>query len=468
MVPSPARLSAVLAREQAVLAARMPRSRALRARARAVMPDGVPMSWMAALFRHELPFATGGSGARFTDADGNAYLDFNLADLSNTVGYGETPISRAVAAVAARGMQYLLPVEDAVAVSGELARRTGLPRWQYTLSASSANTEVIRIARAMTGRRRIVLFDGKYHGHVDPLMAEGGDGTPAWPDSLGILPSATADTVNLPFNDPETVARVLAEGDVALVMTEPAMTNCTLVLPDPGFLATLHDLCRASGTLLALDETHTWQLAFGGLVREMGLSADFVTLGKGLGSGVPLGAYGTTEGIATYLEANLNDATDAPGLALGGTTYGAALSLAAARAMLDQVATPEAHARIAALGARLSDGLDALFAARGLPWRAFRYGPRSGFCLTPALPRTLTEALPSLDGAFSDARRAFMANRGVWEAIETAGPQVGFAHTAADIDTYLSVAADFLAAVLDGEPAEIPGRGGREVRLTLP
>jgi len=233
------------------------------------------------------------------------------------------------------------------------------------------------------------------------------------------------------------------------VMTEPAMTNCTLVLPDPGFLATLHDLCRASGTLLALDETHTWQLAYGGLVREMGLSADFVTLGKGLGSGVPLGAYGMTKGIADYLEGHLNDATDAPGLALGGTTYGSALGLAAASAMLDEVATPAAYARIAVLGTRLADGLEALFAARGLPWRSFRYGPRAGFCLTPDLPRTLDDALPSLDNAFSDARRAFMANRGVWEAIVSAGPQVGFAHVPEDIDIYLTVAADFLSTVLD-------------------
>lgn len=449
---SEARLSAVLARETAALADRMPRSRALRDRARTVMPDGVPMAWMAALFRHEVPFAAGGEGARFVDADGNAFLDFNLCDLSNTAGYGDTPVSRRLAEVAARGVQYLLPVEDAVHLSEELARRTGFPFWQYTLSASGANTEIIRIARAMTGRSRIVLFDGRYHGHVDALMAEGGApgaNAPARPEALGILASATSDTVNLPFNDLATVAEVLAAGDVALVLVEPALTNCSLVLPDPGFLTDLHRLCQSAGTLLALDETHTWQFAYGGLTREMGLEADFLTLGKGLGSGVALGVYGMTAPVAAYLEGHLDGVVGhRRGLAIGGTTYANPLALAATRAMLEEVATPEACARIATLGTRLSDGLDRVIAAHGLPWCAFRYGPRSGFCLTPELPRNLAEAMPSLNEAFSDARRAFMANRGIWDAIWSAGPQVSFAHTAADIDRYVEVADAFLAEVV--------------------
>lgn len=440
----PTRLQALAERESDVFRRARPKSAAALAKARALMPDGVPMAWMAGLYAHPTLYVAGGQGSRFEDVDGYSYIDFNLADLSNTIGYGANAVSDRLAHQAVRGIQHLLPTEDAIAVAAELKQRSGYPFWQFTLSASGANTEVIRIARAFTGRNKVVVFDGKYHGHIDTTMVDGSE-----PDALGILPDATRDTVTVPFNDAVALAQVLAGGDVALVLTEPALTNCTLILPDPGFLTKVRALCQANGTLLCLDETHSWQFAYGGMAPTEAATGDFLTLGKGLGTGAPLGCYGMTAPLAAYIEQNRQYSDpNARGLAIGGTTYGNALTMAAVRAGLEAISTQAAYARITALGGRLADGIDALIRRHDLPWRAFRYGPRSGFCLSPALPRTAAEAIPSMDSAFSAARRIYMANRGIWDAIATAGPQVSFAHSEADIDRYLAVAADFLEQVV--------------------
>jgi glutamate-1-semialdehyde aminotransferase len=345
-------------------------------------------------------------------------------------------------------VQFLQPTEDAIAVSRELRKRTGLPMWQYTLSASTANTEIIRIARAFTGREKIVLFEGKYHGHIDATMTEGGEpgsNSPGKPAGLGLPVSAAANSITIPFNDPDALARALASGDVALVMTEPALTNCHLVLPEPGFLADAAQMAHNAGALFALDETHTWQFAFGGMNRTEGAEADFVALGKGMGSGVPLGAYGMTTPLACFVAQNLDDYTEANhGLAIGGTTFASALTMAAARATLEDCLTEKAYVRTARLGKILADGIDAAIAQAGLPWRAFRHGPRSGFCLSADFPRNYSEALASFDMEFINARRIFMANRGIWEAIAPAGPQVSFAHSTADVDSYIAVTGEFL------------------------
>ncbi len=402
------------------------------------------MAWMAGFYAHPPIFVAGGAGGAFVDVDGNRYTDFNLADLSNTIGYGANAVSERIAAQAVRGAQFLLPTDDSIAVAEELARRTGVPFWQFTVSASGANREVIRIARAITGRDKVVLFEGKYHGHIDVTLAHGDR-----PEAMGVSASATRDTIVIPFNDPDALEKVLSSGDVALVLTEPALTNCTLVLADEGFLGSVRDLCQQAGALVCLDETHTWQFAFGGMIRAHDLETDFVTLGKGLGTGAPFGAYGMTGDLAAFVDGNReNNTTGLSGLALGGTTYGHAVSVAAVRAGLDEILTEEGYARTAALGGRLADGIDAMMTKRAMPGRAFRYGPRSGFCLTPELPRDYSEAIPSLDPQVSAARRLFMANRGVWDAITTAGPQASFAHSAADIDRYLETADAFLSEVV--------------------
>jgi len=407
-----ARLAALRAREDADFEARIPRSLALGAEARAVMPMGVPMSWMAGLYRHPPLFIAKGEGAHFEDVDGNRYLDMNQADLSMNCGFGPPAVTAAVAARMRDGSSFLLPTQDAIAVSRMLGERFGLPCWQYTLSASSANAEAIRVARVATGREKLLLFGGKYHGHIDDTLVEAGDGG-STPQLLGLPRAAAERAVVVPFNDLDALRAALRAGNIA-------------------------------DALFILDETHTHMAAYGGLTNLWRLEADMVSLGKSLGGGVAIGAYGMSRQLAEVMERHHDVDVGAPGLAVGGTMYANALSLAAARAALEQVLTPAGYDHVRALGTRLADGIDALIARHGLPWKAHRLGGRSGYCLRPDWPRNAEQGAFSIDVAFIDARRVFMANRGVWEAIATAGPAASFAHVPGDIEHYLEVLAAFL------------------------
>jgi glutamate-1-semialdehyde 2,1-aminomutase len=440
-------LAALRAREEQAFAARVPKSRAWLAAARASMPNGVPVAWMAGLYRHGTIVAAGGEGAFFRDLDGNRYCDFNACDLAMTMGYGPKPIVDAVSRAVAGGAHFLLPVEETRAVTEELARRVGLPCWQFTLSASAANTEVIRIARFITGRSKILIFDGQYHGHIDEsLVTDLGAGTV--PIQLGLSAGAAKESVIVPFNDLAAAEAVLKRGEIALVLTEPALTNCLLVEPKPGFIEGLRALAQRYGALLCLDEAHTFQFAYGGLTGSRKLGCDFVTLGKGLGTGVSFALYGMTRAIADVMERHLDIDIGPKGLATGGTTYGSAIAVAAANAALTDILTPENYARIDRLGGALAAGLESVFRKHRLGWRAFHLGPRSGYCLKPAFPTTAAEAAESIDTEMIDARRAFMANRGVWDAVVSAGPQVSFAHAAGDIEHYLALADAFLGEIV--------------------
>ncbi len=437
-------------REERAFAARTRRSAALGLRAAAHLPGSVPMAWMAGLYPTVPLYAAEGAGSRFRDVDGNDYLDFNVGDLSMCAGFGPPAVVRAVSRQVAAGAHFLLPTEDAIWVAEELARRVGVPFWQMTLSATGANTEVLRLARLATGRERLVVFGGHYHGHLDEALVRLVDGA-LEPDGEGLPRSARAQTRVLPFNDLAALEAELAGGEVALVLTEPALTNCNVVLPEEGFLAGVRALTRRHGALLGLDEAHTFQFAHGGLTRAWELETDFVVLGKGLGTGISFGFYGMTAPLGELHARYLARDGGPRGLAVGGTTYASAVAVAAARAALEELLRPEDYVRIGALGQNLADGLEAHFARHALPWRAFRLGPRSGYCLEPALPVNGAEAARSLDAELIDLRRIYMANRGIWDAVQSAGPQVSLVHEAADIARYLTVAGEFLG--------ELTGRG---------
>jgi glutamate-1-semialdehyde 2,1-aminomutase len=401
---------------------------------------------MAGLYESPPVFVTHGEGCRFWDADGNVYLDMNQADLSMSCGFTPEPVVEAVARQIQNGPSFLLPGEDAIAVAELLGARFGVSHWQFTLSASSANNEALRVARVATGRDKALMFEGHYHGHVDDMLAAGGGYSEGGYIGLPAGASARADTV--PFNDLGALRAALETKRFACLMAEPALTNCGLVLPDDGFWELATTLCRDTGTLLAIDETHSQTFAFGGLTRAWKLAPDMVTLGKCVGGGIPLGAYGMNADLARVMEQNLDRHRGGAVLPTGGTLYANALSLAAARAALEEVLTEEAYARVATLGQRLADGLNAIFARHGLAWRAPSLGGRSGWCLEPQLPRNAVEAGRSIDYELIDARRAFMVNRGIWDAIASAGPAVSFAHEPADIDEYLAVAGAFLDEIV--------------------
>jgi glutamate-1-semialdehyde 2,1-aminomutase len=441
------RLSALRTAEDLEFGRRTTRSRALQRQATAHLPGGVPMSWMSGLYRTPPIYIAGGDGAVFTDVDGNDYLDFNLCDLSMTIGYGNALVADTLGAQARRGAHFLLPTEDAIRVSGMLAERMRLPYWQFTLSASGSNSEVVRIARFMTGRPRIVIFGGHYHGHIEETLVREEHGRSV-PETAGLSPGSAAHTTIVPFNDLEALEQTLSSRDVALVLTEPAMTNCNVILPDAGFHRGVRELTRRYGSLLCIDEAHTFQFAFGGLSNAWQLASDFVVLGKGFGSGMAFAAYGMSEAVADCFSTHLDVDIGPRGIATGGTTYASALALAVARVVLEDVMTASAYEQVRALGATLADGLEEEFAKRHLPWKAFRCGPRSGYCLEPVLPRNGTDGTRSLDFELIDARRVFMANRGVWDAVAAAGPQASIAHSDAHIATYVAVAAEFLDQVI--------------------
>jgi glutamate-1-semialdehyde 2,1-aminomutase len=346
-----ARLSALREEEVRRFRQRTPKSQALYERSRAVMPNGVPCSWMAAFYPGTEIFAAKGAGCHFEDVDGNRYLDMTQCDLSMACGFGPEPVLRAVAERFRDGSHFLLPTEDAIVACRLLADRFGMRSWQFTLSASTANTEAIRIARFATGRDKVLVFDGKYHGHIDETLV-GAAPTGAVPEHHGLPKDVTARTAVVPFNDLEAVEGALKSGEVACVLTEPVMTNIGVIHPDDGFHATLRRLTREAGALLIIDETHTQVAAYGGFTRLWQLQPDILTIGKCLGGGVPVGAYGVTPALGALIEAHTEPQVgDGVTLALGGTTYANALTMAAVRAALEQVLTEPAYARVLALGA---------------------------------------------------------------------------------------------------------------------
>src|SRR5215469_1110311 len=431
-----ARAGELHAQELARFRQARPRTLAMLGRARAHMPNGVPMAWMAQ--DNDQPvYIDHGQGPGFTDIDGFTYLDFNAPDMAMFCWHAHPAIVAAVQAQVARSTQFLLPTVASVEVAEELARRYPVPQWQFTLSATQANTEVIRLARAVTGREVIVLFQGHYHGHFEEGLVDLADGQSV-PVQRGLSKGVTGRVRIAQFNDPDTLRKALLPGDVALVLTEPAMTNgIHMLLPEAGWHAALRDLTRQYGTLLAVDETHTHVVGPGGATGMWGLDPDMVTIGKAVAGGLPMGAYGVTAELGGQLDAARNVAT-------GGTLFGNPLSAAAATATLTEVLTPAAYQHTSALGAELADGIEQAISKAGLPWTVIRFGPRSGQWYGP-MPRAGAQAHALTDGKLTRLLRLWLASRGIWEALPGAGPTVPVPATGADVDRYLAAYGELLA-----------------------
>jgi glutamate-1-semialdehyde 2,1-aminomutase len=441
----PTRVKQLWQRESARYEREHPRCLHLRERARPLMPHGVPMSWMASYFAHPPVWIDEGHGAHFTCADGRRFLDTNVGDKSTFTGIDPAPVVRAVQRRVAAGAQFMLPTEDAIVVAEELGRRWRLPSWQFTLSASQANMEALRLARHATGRRRLLSFTGNYGGHGDEMLtAFAGEGRLSY---LGLAPGSGRDLDVIPFNDAGALERALAGGEYACVFTEPALTNEGVVLPEPGFHDALRHLTREAGTLLALDETHTLICAPGGLTERWSLEPDMVVVGKAVGGGLPLGAYGMTAELAAAFERGESLAGEPGELATGGTLFANALSMAAARATMTEVLTPPAYEHAAALGAELADGLEVAVHEAGLPWRVQRLWPRSGITFSDHLARSAAEADGNEQPELNALLRLHLANRGVWEAISTAGPTMSVAATRDDVEAYVAAFREFVADV---------------------
>ena len=429
-----------------------PRSAELTKRGRASMPDGVPLSWLTA--ESDLPpiYVDHGKGAYFTDVDGHRYLDMMIGMNCAFGGHAPDAVAEAIALRAGRGSVFQAGVEDAIWVAEELARRYAPIRWQFALSSTQAITDCIRLSRARTGRQKVLKFDANYHGMIDQTLVVLEDGKVKHEYS-GLAEESLRSIKVIQFNDVAALEAALAPRDVACVIAEPAMTNIGFVMPDPGYHEALRRITRETGTILLIDETQTMKAAHGGLTREYGLEPDLFVLGKSLGGGVPFAAYGMNDEIAALIErkhdAYLISGTEVDYVALGGTMWANAISIAAARAMLEHVLTEEAYAHTRKMGARLADGIESAIRKVGLRWSTYRFYAKSGYTFSATLPRNAEEARAADIPGFKDAVKVYMANRGVWDGGWWEGPGVSVAHSAGDVDTYVSVFEAFLHEAID-------------------
>jgi glutamate-1-semialdehyde 2,1-aminomutase len=411
------RLRDLIARERIAYVEAHPRSQDLFRQAAGSLLAGVPMTWMSMLTGDYPMYFEAARGNRITDVDGHTHIDFCLGDTGAMTGHSPQVVLDAIDARlrGKGGITTMLPTEDAACVGAELQRRFGLPYWQFALTATDANRWVLRMARMVQKRPYILVFSECYHGSVDEtIIVVGPDGRPtAKPGSVGPQVDPTQTTKVVEFNDVEALRAALAPHDVAAVLMEPWMTNIGIVPPQPGFLATVRELCDETGTLLINDETHTISAGVGGATRAFGLRPDVVTIGKAIAGGVPMGAYGVTEELAGRVLGDPDaDLVDQGGV--GGTLAGNALASAAARATLEQVLTERNFEHMIALAARYTQGVQGVLDDYRVPWVVIQLGARAEYRFTPFVPRTGNQSRAAHDADLEEYMHLFTLNRGIF------------------------------------------------------
>ena len=391
-------LKSLIAKEEQRFLDLHPQSGLLFTQAKEVMPGGVPMSWMAKWPGAYPIFVDSAQGACFTDVDGLEYVDLCLGDTGSMTGHSPAPTVAAINAQLKRGLTAMLPTEDAVIVASELGRRFGLPLWQFTVTATDANRHVIRYARLITERSKVIVIDKCYHGSVDETFAtlDGSGNTVKRQGNLGAPVDLTETTRVVEFNNLVAMEAALAHGDVAAILMEPAMTNIGIVLPDEGYLAAVGDLAKKYGAVWIIDETHTISVGPGGMTALHGLQPDVLTIGKAIAGGIPTGTFGMTDEFANRIRAKVErELIDTGGI--GSTLAGNALSLAAMRATLTEVLTDVAFTHMVELGQLWCDGVDAAIIEFNLPWHCSRLGARGEYLFQATAPKTGKEAADAGD-----------------------------------------------------------------------
>lgn len=409
-----AHLAALHERERAAFRAARPRSAALAERSRHHMPGGVPMSWMVKWPGDFPVFVDHAEGAHFTCVDGIDHVDLCLGDTGAMLGHSPAPTVAAVTAQLSRGITTMLPTEDAIAVSTGLSERFGLPYWQFTLTATDANRHAIRYARHLTGRSKVLVHNFCYHGSVDETFAtlEADGRTGDRRNNIG-PPVPTAETTRVvEFNDLNGLEKALAEGDVAAILVEPALTNIGIVLPDPGYNEAVRDLATKHGAILINDETHTICAGPGGVTRRDDLRPDFLVIGKSIGGGIPCGTFGFTQEVADRIARSVElEDIDVGGI--GGTLAGNGLSMAAMQATLEQVMTQEAFDHMIPLADAWADGVQAAIDATGAPWHVTRLGARAEYAFSREPSHTGREAADADDFDLQQYLHLYALNRGI-------------------------------------------------------
>lgn len=408
-----ARLKSLMQCEEKKFVSERPKSEALFERARKSLLAGVPMNWMVKWAGAFPPFVREAQGAHFFDVDGIRYIDFCLGDTGAMTGHSPFAPVKAAEEQMRRGITLMLPGEDAIVVAEELQKRFHLRYWQFALTATDANRFSIRLARQITGRPKILVFNWCYHGTVDETLVtldKDGKAGPR-PGNIGppVNPAVTTKVVE--FNDVEGLEAALHSDDVACVLAEPAMTNVGIVHPEPAFHKSLREITREHGTLLIIDETHTICAGPGGYTRAENLDPDVIVFGKTIGAGIPAAAYGFSQEVADRIVAKQElENCDVGGI--GGTLAGNALSLAAMRATLTKVLTQEAFERMIPLAKSWSDGVAKAIADAGLPWHVTRLGCRAEYMFGPQ-PKNGAQAHDAMDFELERFMHLYAMNRGI-------------------------------------------------------
>jgi len=448
-----ARIAELTDREQRRLDEATPASRAMFERARSALAGGVASAYQE---RHPWPiYLERGSGSRVWDVDGTERIDFHNGFGSMPQGHAHPAITRAIEQRLELGTHFAAPTEDAVFVAEELKRRFGLPRWRFVNSGSEATMDAIRIARAQTGRETIVKIFGSYHGHHDYVMVSIGvpydevgdrENYASLPYGAGIPQSVADLTVAVPFNDAgameRRIERLFEEGrPPACVIMEPAMMNLGVILPEPGYLEGVRELTKRLGVLLVFDEVKTGLVvAAGGAIERYGVTPDIVTLAKALGGGVPSGAIGGTDEAFEPVEKGE--------VYQVGTFNGNPLAMAAARASLSDVLTPEAYELLERLEARLLKGCQDVIEQHGLPGYAVGLGAKGCVTFSPEPLVDYDSFKANQDGELADLAWLYNMNRRVYM---TPGREeewtLTVAHSEEDCDAFVA-AFDELAADL--------------------
>jgi glutamate-1-semialdehyde 2,1-aminomutase len=353
---------------------------------------GVPMHWMADWPMPHLPLVAKAHGARIADIDGVTLDDFCLGDTGSMFGHSPAPVAKAIRQQARRGLTYMLPTEAALTAGRLLTDRFGPYRWQIATTATDANRFALRVARAITGRPKVLVFNGCYHGTVDDTFVSLENGrTVNSPGLLGQVNDLTQTAVACEFNDLAGVEAALAQGDIAAILTEPVMTNSCMVLPEAGFHDGLRQLSLKYDALLIMDETHTISSGLGGYTRVHSLRPDIFVVGKCVAGGMPTAVWGLTEGTARrYHQA---DAKRGPGRTGMGTTLSAnPMQFACLVATLSEVMTLESYAHMEKLAERLSHGIAKIIDRHQAPWHVVRVGARVEFICAPGPLKNGTQA----------------------------------------------------------------------------
>lgn len=408
----PRRLRAVAKREAATYKAARPQTAEALKKGVSHYLDNVPMHWMK---DWPMPFpmlVSKASGSVLTDLDGNKLNDFCLGDTGSMFGHSPAPVAKAIRQQATNGLTYMLPTEMALQAGELLSERFGKMRWQIATTATDANRFAIRVARAVTGKPKVLVFNGCYHGTVDDVMVETRDGkTVSRQGLVGQVADLTKVAVSAEFNDLASVEKALKKGDVAAILTEPVMTNSCMVLPEPDFHAGLRKLASQYDALLIIDETHTISSGLGGYTRVHNLKPDIFVVGKCVAGGMPTAVWGLSSAVAKrYLAYNK---TRAPGHSGMGTTLSAnPMQFACLCANLSEVMTAEAYAHMEAGAERLSKGLARVIEKYRAPWHVVRVGARVEFICAPGPLKNGREAIHAHQSEVEAVLHTALLNRG--------------------------------------------------------